>query len=218
MTDTIYSSTSYTLSLNNDQQWQDLYYWLLPLVKKWVWYANLPSWYGQQQEIAEDIVQEAIVRTYNYSQRATRGETRPVLSFQALSRIIARNYFRDRWRKDRHLFHMDQPVVQMETLIDPAQIALERLARQSALITMVQAIAKFPPRQKQALLRDLANISPCESSPTQLEQALAEYGIDLRHYRDLSSVSPVERSRNAALLHVAYKRLKKEMLEYSSYA
>ena len=36
--------TSEDCTLDDEQQWRDLYTWLLPLVEMWVYYADVPSW------------------------------------------------------------------------------------------------------------------------------------------------------------------------------
>ena len=89
---------------NDDEQiWNDLFTWLLAVVEKWVVYADVSCWRGQQKEVSEDIAQEALLRTFRYTQRASRGEVQPVISLKSLSKVIAQNYFRDRRRKDQYL-------------------------------------------------------------------------------------------------------------------
>src|SRR5450759_5473272 len=59
--------SSYAEDRDNDEQiWNDLYTWLLSLVEKWVAYAHVTCWYGQQKEVSEDIAQEAILRVLRY--------------------------------------------------------------------------------------------------------------------------------------------------------
>ncbi len=196
----------------SDQQWHDLYLWLLVLVKKWVWQAHIPCWNDQQQEIAEDIAGETILRTLKYYQLAHKGDVAPINSLKAFSRIIAHNYFQDCIRKDRHLLHPSSPVLMDETsTFDAEQVACSHLIQGEFLTSSARAIAHIPPRQQQALLIDLANRSVFDEHATALEQALIDNHIQLREYQHLSSCSPVERTRNAALRHLAYKRLKKEM-------
>jgi len=82
--------SSYAEDRDNDEQiWNDLYTWLLSLVEKWVAYAHVTCWYGQQKEVSEDIAQEAILRVLRYRQRARRGEVQPIVSLKSLSKVIA---------------------------------------------------------------------------------------------------------------------------------
>lgn len=216
MTDEIGCSLSQATTCN-DQQWSELYIWLLPLALGWVWNADVPLWQGQQQDIAEEIAQEAVLRTFHYHQRAEKGEVRPIATLKPFSRTIAHNYFRDLRRKDRRVTRLSSPSLQGTTttksgsLVDPSQIAIEHLILQSVLITAARAIPKLPPRQRQALLKDLAGAAVFDEHPEVLEQALAENGIQLCDYYKRSSCSPVERKQDAALRYLAYKRLKKEM-------
>ncbi len=54
----------------SEQSWNSLYPVLLPLAKRWVYAAHLYSWYGQENDIAWDIVQVTIQRTYEYDLKA----------------------------------------------------------------------------------------------------------------------------------------------------
>jgi DNA-directed RNA polymerase specialized sigma24 family protein len=197
------------------QKWYDLYCWLLPLVEGWVYYAQVFSWYGQQREVAEDITQEAIARTFHYSQRSHRGEVPSVVSLKSLSRTIAQNHFRDRRKKEYYLVRppeYDGPsevFALTHELLDPAQIALDRLMLDSLMTNAARAVAKFPQCQKAALLTDLANMSDFGEQPTALEQVFSREGICLRDYRQPVAEGAGARNRHAALLCLAYKRLRK---------
>lgn len=211
------SCTSEDYTLYDEQQWRDLYTWLLSLVEMWVYYADVPSWQGQQKEISEDITQEALLRTYRYSQRAERGEVRSIASLRSLSRTIAQNHFRDRRKKERCLVRPTPDAPQLETAllaeeqIDPSQIAVDRMILSAVIIAAARAVMKFPQRQRIALLTDLANTADFSDQPGLLEQALSEEGISLRDYSHPISHEQGERNRHAALLCIAYKRLRKEI-------
>ncbi len=199
---------------SDGQIWSDLYSWLLPLVEIWVRDSGVTSWHGQQKEMAEDIAHEAVARAFRYCQRASRGELSPVGSLKALSRVIARNYFRDWRKKDWYLVRPEQgtnaydsSTVTYEPL-DAAQIALDHLMLDSLLVSVAQVVAKFPHGQKVALLTDLANISDFAGEPTLLEQALSDVGLHLSDYKRPRSEDPGERGRYAALRSIAYKRLR----------
>jgi DNA-directed RNA polymerase specialized sigma24 family protein len=203
----------------DEQTWYDLYIWLLPLVEIWVRDSRVLSWYGQHKEIAEDIAHEAVMRAFRYYQRSYRGEMPPIGSLKALSRVIARNYFRD-WRKkdwclvrptlsDTEYRTYDSSGVAYEAA-DASQIALDRLILDSIIVTVAQVVARFPPGQKAALLADLANLSDLDGEPTRLERAFSDVGVQLSDYKRPRSEDPSARSRDAALRSIAYKRLKHE--------
>ena len=209
--------TSEESVLNEEQQWCDLYAWLLPLVEMWVYYADVPSWQGQQKDIAEDIAQEALFRTFRYSQRADQGEVRAIDSLKSLSRTIAQNYFRDRRKKDRCLVrpNPDHPLYEassfLEEVVDPSQIAVDRMMLSAVIVAAARTVTKFPQGQRNALLTDLANTADFAEPPGLLEQALSEEGISLRDYSQPISQEHGSRNRHAALLCIAYKRLRKEI-------
>ncbi|GCF08272.1 sigma-70 family RNA polymerase sigma factor [Dictyobacter arantiisoli] len=203
------------------QSWFDLYIWLLPLTEIWVRDAHVSSWYGQQKEIAEDIAHEAVLRTFRYHQRACCGELPPIGSLKALSRVIARNYFRD-WRKkdwclvrstqdDNEQHCIDGSVLSLD-VVDAAQIALDHLMLDAIIVMVARVVARFPRGQKAALLTDLANMSDLDGEPTLLEQALSDVGVHLRDYRRPRSEDPTIRGRDAALRSIAYKRLRHEVI------
>ncbi len=205
----------------DEQTWYDLYLWLLPLVEIWVRDSQVSSWHGQQREIAEDIAHEAVMRAFKYHQRAQSGEMPPVGSLRALSRVIARNYFRDWRKKDWCLVRSTvgeseycryDSVHRTEDFADAAQIALDRLLLESIIVTVAQVVAKFPQGQKVALLTDLANMSALEEGPTRLERAFATVGVQLSDYRRSRLEDSSARSRDAALRSIAYKRLKLKLV------
>jgi DNA-directed RNA polymerase specialized sigma24 family protein len=210
------ATTATTCPVTDDEQtWKDLYVWLLSMVEKWVSYADVSCWRGQQREVAEDVAQEAILRTFRYTQRANLGEVQPVVSLKSLSKVIAQNYFRDRRRKDLYLVlssqSEDSGQLQSDDVVDPAQIALDDLFFRSVIVIAARIVAKFPQQQRLALLTDLANISDFNAPPTLLEQVLSAEGICLRDYNHPLPIDPSMRGRYAAHLCIAYKRLKKKV-------
>ncbi len=204
----------------DERTWYDLYIWLLPLVEMWVRDSQVSSWNGQHKEIAEDIAHEAVVRAFKYHQRAHRGEMPAIGSLKALIRVIARNYFRD-WRKkdwclvrstvaDTEYHRYDSTSIVGE-VADAAQIALDRLILDSIIVTIAQAVVRFPYGQRVALLTDLANMSALEGGPTRLERAFSAVGVRLSDYKRPRLEDPSARGRDAALRSIAYKRLKHEV-------
>ncbi len=211
------NSCAETASIYDEQTWNDLFTWLLPVVEKWVMYADVSCWRGQQKEVAEDIAQEALLRTFKYTQRASQGEVQPVVSLKSLCKVIAQNYFRDRRRKDQVLVRpfqneeSDQLSFASQNMVDPAEIALDHLIFCTTIVMAAQVVAHFPLQQRTALLTDLANISDFNAPPTLLEQSLSLEGIRLRDYHRPLPTEPAQRGLFAAHLCIAYKRLRKNV-------
>jgi DNA-directed RNA polymerase specialized sigma24 family protein len=144
----------------DDQTWHELRSWLLHLVETWVWKTHLPLWHGQEKEIAEEITQETMMRTFQYSKRATAMRVRPIDSLKAFSTVVARNHLQDRRRKDSRMLHYDQinsnKQAGIPSIIDPSEIAIDHMMLAAIITKAAHIIAHFPPRQKAALLTDLA--------------------------------------------------------------
>lgn len=211
---------------DDEAAWHDLYTWLFPRVEKWVRNASVNAWYGQQREVSEDITQEAVLRTFRYCQRAVHGEVRPIDSLKSLGKTIAQNYFRDRRKKDWNLVRPAQESENTEgflevssplersapsQVVDPSQVAVDRVMLTTVISMAARILVKFPPGQRAALLTDLANITDFGEYPTLLEQALAEAGVELKAYQHPLPTEPGEKNRHAALLSIAYKRLRREV-------
>jgi DNA-directed RNA polymerase specialized sigma24 family protein len=217
MSETVNAFAATESTYDDEQIWNDLFTWLLAVVEKWVLYADVSCWRGQQREVSEDIAQEALLRTFKYTQRAQQGEVQPVVSLKSLSKVIAQNYFRDRRRKDQLLVRpfqneeSEQLAFATHDIVDPAEIALDHLIFCTAIVMAAQVVAQFPLQQRTALLTDLANISDFDAPPTLLEQSLSIEGIRLRDYHRPLPTEPAQRGRFAAHLCIAYKRLRKKV-------
>ncbi len=217
MSETVNAFAVTESTYDDEQIWDNLFTWLLAVVEKWVLYADVSCWRGQQREVSEDIAQEALLRTFKYTQRAQQGKVQPVVSLKSLSKVIAQNYFRDRRRKDQLLVRPfqneehEQLVFATHNIVDPAEIALDHLIFCTAIVMAAQVVAQFPLQQRTALLTDLANISDFDAPPTLLEQSLSTEGIHLRDYHRPLPTEPAQRGRFAAHLCIAYKRLRKKI-------
>jgi DNA-directed RNA polymerase specialized sigma24 family protein len=198
-------------NLNDGQLWGDLLVWLLPIVKIWVYNASIANWHRQQREIAEEITQEAVMRTYI---RTRDNESSQVVHIKAFCRRTARNCFIDRIKREKRIIHLSLEEFTSEAYLtiheqdDPEEIALNHLILEETVINTASAIASFPDKQRAAILTDLANITEFTASPSLLEQALAEFDIQLHDYVRPHCDDPGERSRQSSLLWHAYKRLK----------
>ena len=194
--------------------WMELFTSLHLLAKKRIYDANLQAWHGQERDLAEDVAQEAVVRTFLQTQKALRGEATPVISLFHFSKKIATNRLYDIARKDFRLIRPSCDSVVQEKLIadnwvDSTEEVLDDIENASLFTLIAQVILDFPIKQRTALLIDLAKLSPVGISSSPLQQALETVGIRLDVYRTLSPKTSAERGRHAALLSIAYKRVKK---------
>ena len=172
---------------DSEQSWNTLYPVLLPLAKRWVYTAHLYSWYGQENDIAWDIVQVAIQRTYEYDLKAQSLNT-PIRSHRRLSIRIAKNYFQDLIRKDSRLqpFNRDG-LSQLEyTLHDEkndTEVILEKVYEEWLFQVIAKKIASFSTKLRRAMLIELARFMDFEAEPSPLQVAFLKVGIDLEEYR-----------------------------------
>ncbi len=202
---------------DDEQKWRDLLIWLSSLVNIWTYSAHIVTWYGQESEIAAEIVQEAATRAFAYIQSASRNERAPVAHLKSFCRTTAYNVFVDRIRKERRMIHFstNSTIAAIEAamceLADPEEIALDHLILEEVIVDAASAIVNFPDKQKAALLIDLASATDFDASPSLVERALADKGIRLRDYVRQSSDDSGERSRHTSLLWHACQRLKKEI-------
>ena len=199
--------------LYSDTTWQKLYLLLRPLVKRWVYSSHIPSWKGQEDDIVEDIVQEAITRLFQYSQRAERGEVVPIETIEHMIKVVALNYCRDLKRRERRLLRSTTDEwlygehVDSTNTVDSAEIAIDKAFQEWLFERLSQEIVNFPKKQRNALLIDLAYRMHFAVRPTSLQQAFLRRGIRLQDFRALAPKNPLERSRHAASLSLAYKRV-----------
>lgn len=194
--------------------WLKIYRLLRPRVRHWVYSARVPLWLGEEEEVAEDIVQEAITKIFNYAQRAEHGEVDPIDSYIGFSIVTAHNCFKDRQKRDRRLILLSPydcsygGHIVLSDSVDAFSLALENIALEMLFAQLTQEVINFPPKQRTALLRDLANRICFGPVPTRLEKAFLKVGIHLQEYQVPLPDDPVERSRHASLLSLAYKRLR----------
>jgi DNA-directed RNA polymerase specialized sigma24 family protein len=199
----------------NDRVWSELYGTLKPYILSWVYSSGVSSWHGQEHDIADDILQEAIIRTLKYMRLAESGKGLPIHSMTCFGRTVAHNHFRDLRRREMRLIRPNTQEGQDEVLllshgddIDPSEVALDSLMRISVLMTVARVIVGFPVKQRTALLVDLANHTDLSDEDNQMCRAFAAVNVDLRDYCRVLPGDPQERSRHAASLSMAYKRLR----------
>ena len=182
--------------------WAELYQTLRPFTQRL-----------QKNDDAEDIQQETLCRIVEYARKTERGEVKPIRSLKALALTAARNYQYDLWRRKRRAAHLTasnySSVVHTlgEDTLDVVEVAVENVYREQLFKLLAQEIACFPPKQKQALLIDLANRMSFGPQPTPLQEAFLEVGVDLQQYQRPLPEDPVEYRRHTAILNCAYRRI-----------
>jgi DNA-directed RNA polymerase specialized sigma24 family protein len=195
--------------------WHALLVWLLPLVTAWVYSSHVNIWCGQQSEIVQEIIQESVTRAFEYVKRARHNGGPSVIHLKAFCRTIARNLFVDRVRKEGLLVRLafadniDRLYAGKLEGQNAAELALDHLIDEEAIINAVKVIVKLPDKRRAALLIALANVIDLAESPSLLEQELAKQGIQLRDYVRPRSDDPAVRSRQAALLWYALRELQR---------
>lgn len=196
-----------------DATWQDLYAALIPLAKRIVYAFQVPAWRGQENDIADDIVQETIHKLIERVQKAERSEALPIYALKPMVRVIAYNYGKDMRRHDLRLCRIsegedavEQPSVS-DDIVSTEDWATENAYREALFTEIALEIADFPTKQRLALLTDLANHMSFELQPTPLQTAFLKAGIQLQEYQHRLPTTTDERNKYTSLLAHAYKRI-----------
>jgi DNA-directed RNA polymerase specialized sigma24 family protein len=187
--------------------WRESYPQLLAQARRMVHQLKVANWLGQEEDVAWDIVQESMRKAVEYAQKAERGEREPVESLTALLNTVAQNCTRDLRRREKRLSR-EIPLGFVDNEMNFSEVATENAYHACLFRDLAHEIACFPAKQRQALLADLASRMAFGEKPTILQAAFRAEGIFLEQYRRSRPESERERSRNAALLNHAYKRLK----------
>ena len=213
MVTTVFTSSSAAVDINSEATWNELYSLLHSVARTLVYSLRVSSWWGQEEDMVEDIVQESARRLLERVRKAERGEAEPVNSLKHMMITIAKNYCKDLRRSDRRLTHMvsqddagayhtsgDEP----PSLLDAVT---EHVFEESVFAPVAHEIASFPAKQRNALLIDLANRMFFDEHPTALQQAFLQEGIQLEQYQCALPADPKGRSRHVSLLTYAYQRV-----------
>ena len=209
-----YCSGSEPLSCN--LFWDELKSLLKPRILAWLYQYNLPLWIGQEQDIANDVLQETFIRILKYAKRSAFTGSRAIEALEGFGITVARNYIRDMWRKEYRLLPFTTLSESPEnnipglSLTDPSELALFHLTSRETLVSLAGLIKDFPPGQRRALLIDLAQRSDFDEESGPLHVIFLELGINLYEYKLACPLDAGERARHAALLSVAYKRLRQQ--------
>jgi DNA-directed RNA polymerase specialized sigma24 family protein len=204
--------TSCREDVSHDIAWGELYPSLLSFVRHLIFSCNVSSWYGQEEDIVEDIVQETMRRLIERLQQAERGERPPIQSLKAMMFIVARNCCLDMRRRDLRLTRTsaDEPTPSWNVNKEKTpymDVAVENAFQEALFLLIACEIAHFPRKLGRALLIDLVERMAFDEEPTQLQKAFLEVGIQLQDYQNILPDHPRKRRNHAALLYYAYKRI-----------
>ena len=199
-----------TPTKNHEIDWEKCYQQLYKQVRRLVNQMKLPRWQGEEEDIIWDVVQDSMRKIFEYSRRAEQGEEKPVQELESLLYITALNCLRDRRRREKRLFPETASLSSGSADSKPhlSDVATENVYLEGLFHLMAQKIARFPTKQRAALLVDLAERMAFDDKPTTLQAAFRAEGIRLEEYRNRQPSSQKERSRHAALLYQANLRLK----------
>jgi DNA-directed RNA polymerase specialized sigma24 family protein len=198
--------------LGNDTVLREMYPQLKQLAHKLVFTFNVSSWRGQEHDLAEDIVQESLLRLLEYIQKGKDRETIAIRSLKPFLMVIASNYSRDLRRHDQRLIHPnsdEQIAVELATEeVNLLDVVTTNAYQELLFARAAQAIAGFPEKQRKSLLIDLANRMVFDTDLTPLQDAFLKVGIQLQDYKQLLPVGTAEKAKHASLLSHAYKRVR----------
>lgn len=206
-----------SIDIQCDATWDALYHLLAPMVRNWVYHAQVPSWRGQELDVAWDILQTALRKTFEYVLNAQQ-HCIPIASLERLSIVIAKNQLRDQRRKDSRLLHIERNAdsPEAETAIfyeeeDPAEAILERLYEGWIFGEVAKEVMRFPEKMRLAVLIDLAARLKAQGEfygdPSPLRQAFLHEEVHLEEFLGLLPSDPVARARHSSLVSLGYKRI-----------
>jgi RNA polymerase sigma factor (sigma-70 family) len=208
-----------------ERTWSACYPGLQAFARRLVYSLHIPVWYGQEDDIAADIVQETARRILERALKTQRGEASPLRSFESMIVVIARNYCKDLVRRDRRLqrFELDPQGQESSKMlekhqVDLAEVATERAHDEALFEAVAQEVAKFPPKQRNALLTDLANHMFFDTQSTPLQQAFSNVGIQLQEYQQPLNGQVKMSNKQSALLYHAYRRVRHVMCDEAEQA
>jgi DNA-directed RNA polymerase specialized sigma24 family protein len=191
--------------------WKALYDKLRKPVATFVRRYKIPPWTGQEDDMVDDIIQETVMRLYKKF-LASPDEVFSIQNMEAFAYTVAQRYCLDLRRKDKRLTRLPQEGNEVEMRAfrpdDELTKVLEAMTMHTILTDAARIITNIPTKQRRAILVDLARLNDFTETPTPVEQAFAEAGIQLGEYRHLFPQSQPERSRHNALVSLGYRRLR----------
>ncbi|HEV2662943.1 MAG TPA: hypothetical protein VGU68_20210 [Ktedonobacteraceae bacterium] len=192
--------------------WSELQNWLKPYVLSWIFAERLPVWQCEEYEIADDVLQETSIRILRYLRPALGGDAHAIQSVEHFSLAVAHNVVRDIARRQRRLVRLtpaSSPCEYKEAPPDFSELALEQLMSEDLFLELAHLINEFPPMQRRAILIDLAKYEDFDEEADLLQTVFLKLEINLREYRRPRALDIVERNKQASLLSIAYKRLRR---------
>ena len=199
--------------LTSETVWSNLLFALRPYARTLVYSFRVPSWRGQEEDVIEDIVQESARRVIERFQKVERGEAETIRSLPQMITTVAQNYCKDLRRRERRLVRMWQDNYEQDSRMHNGhqphlfEEICDCIDQENLLTQVALEIAKFPKKQREALLIDLANRMFFGVQPTLLQKAFLRAGIEIEHYRRSLPGGIRERNQYASLLVCATKRV-----------
>jgi DNA-directed RNA polymerase specialized sigma24 family protein len=202
-------------SICGEAMWKNIYDKLRPYIRKFIYSHRFSLSKGQENDVVEDLLQEAVIRIFKYTKRVAEGRVAPIDSLERFGYIIALNVCRDWWRKERHaLLGQSLDVGEPEDalnrawVLNPEEVALNLVYQEWIFMKVARDIARFPQKTRRALLIELAERTFFDAEPTPLQKAFLQQGIRLADYQGLKPADPKLRSRHNSLANQAFSRVK----------
>jgi DNA-directed RNA polymerase specialized sigma24 family protein len=189
---------------------------LRPCIKQWVFSYDVPSWTGQEDDVAADLLQDTFEKLWRHLKKIEHGLAAPITSLEAICFVIARRCCLDRRRKDWRLRRFPEENARLDDLlgrthwVDPVEIAIENMYRAWLFLKVSYIIGRFSPKKREALLIDLAKLMDFEDQLTPLQQGLLAQGIHIHEYLGKKPTTPKAKARHSSLLSGAYKQVSRE--------
>lgn len=201
------------VDLNSNALWEKLYHTLRPFIRKFVFRHKFSLRKGQENDVAEDLLQEAVMHVFKYLKRVAEGLVAPIDSIEKFSYTTAMNVCRDWWRKERNMQWQSlddgipEHVLSREQVLDPAEVALSAVYQEWVFLKVAPKVVGLPHKTRRALLVSLADLMAFGGEPTPLQRVFLQHGIEMADYRGGKPTDAKLRSRHASLLSQAYKKL-----------
>lgn len=207
------SRNAVTYGITDEINWTEFHPRLHVIVRRFVYKYRIPGWYGQEEEIAEDVTQETVKRFIERQQKSVQGIAEPIDLPEQMMVTIAHNYILDLTRREYRMIHLPiedilpKLINSVNNCLQIEEIATENVNNEWLFSQLAREISYFPTKQRRAILTDLANRTCFEEQQTPLQAAFLAVGINLQDYALQLSDDPVERTRHIALVSLAYKRI-----------
>ena len=134
-----------------DNDLQDIYMMLRPLARRIAYSYRVPAWHGQENDIAEDIMQETARKLFEYERKIEQGGAQPIHTLLPMVRVIAYNYAKDIRRRDMRYERIEAENEKIEQLFfrnDKMSIeedAIENVYTEMLFTKLAHDIAHFHP-------------------------------------------------------------------------